>query len=136
MGTSLLAACLAYGGASEPDAAIVTAVNTLGSDTDTIATMAGAILGASVEGDPPGPVMDHEFIRNIATWLRSRSRGTDVGRFRYPDLLYWTVPRSQVDLVGQIDGNLALAGLGVLCPAGKEYPAGRVGRSDISMGAP
>ena len=124
VGTSLLAACLAHRGASEPEAAIVTAVNTLGSDTDTIATMAGAILGAAVEDDPPGPVMDHELIRNIATWLESRSRGTDVGRFRYPDLLHWTVPRSQVDLVGQIDGNLALAGLGVLRPAGKEYPAG------------
>ena len=124
VGTSLLAACLAHRGASEPDAAIVTAVNTLGSDTDTIATMAGAILGAAVEGDPPGPVMDHELIRNIATWLETRSRGTDVGRFRYPDLLHWTVPRSQVDLVGQINGNLALAGLDVLRPAGKEYPAG------------
>ena len=125
--TSVLAACLAHRGVADPVQALVTAANALQSDTDTIATMAGALLGAAVSDDLPGPLLDQDFISDVATWLESRSRGTEVGRFKYPDLLHWTIPRSQVDLVGLADGALALAGLGRLHLSGNEYPAGGSG---------
>jgi ADP-ribosylglycohydrolase len=44
--TALISALLAWLFRGEsPDSALITAVNALGSDTDTIATMAGAVLG-------------------------------------------------------------------------------------------
>lgn len=38
------------------------AANLLGSDIDTVATMAGALLGAVAVDDPPEPVLDAELI--------------------------------------------------------------------------
>jgi len=121
--SALLAAKLAFDGSTDAAGALRTAVNTLGSDTDTIASMAGALLGAAQPSQPPSRVLDVEFITQIASWLESVSRGSAKGRFRYPDLLKWSVPRSPMDLVGFVDGDLALAGIGLLTP----LEEGRVG---------
>ena len=52
--TAILAAALAWMFRDNPHEAIVVGANLLGSDTDTIATMAGAILGAITDEDPAG----------------------------------------------------------------------------------
>ncbi|WP_347404568.1 ADP-ribosylglycohydrolase family protein [Streptomyces sp. MST-110588] len=51
----LLAAVLAHAYADSPEAGLLLAANTLGSDTDTIATMAGALLGVVTAGPRPAP---------------------------------------------------------------------------------
>ena len=113
--TALLAAKLASSLPSDPGRALVLGANALGSDTDTICTMAGALLGAANPTHPiPTPVLDGDFISRTAAWLDSVSRGNATGRFRYPDLLDWSLPRSALDYVGTIDDQPALAGLGVL----------------------
>ena len=44
-----------------PEEALSIAANMIGTDTDTIATMAGAILGVNAESDPPVEVLDTEL---------------------------------------------------------------------------
>ena len=48
---------------AEPERAMSVAANAIGTDTDTIATMAGAILGLVAEEDPPVEVLDGELFR-------------------------------------------------------------------------
>jgi hypothetical protein len=96
----------------EPSRALALAANTLGTDTDTIATMAGAILGATASADPPGKVMDSEVIAGEAERMAYLAAGQGRSTHTYPDLLTWLPPRSQADaLVAQGD-RLHVAGLG------------------------
>lgn len=127
--TVLLATKLAFDGSQDPARALRTAANTLGSDTDTIASMAGALLGAANPSELPSPVLDAAFIAQTASWLESVSRGSAKGSFLYPDLLEWSVPRSAVDLVGLVDDRFALAGLGILNP----LDAGQPGRGSTPV---
>lgn len=123
--SAVLAGWLAFLGQDRPESSLLIAANLLGSDTDTIATMAGAILGAvRYEARPQSPIQDVEFIEKTASWLDSVSKGTGKGRFRYPDLLEWSPPRSGLDYVGTVDGHPALAGLGRFRPSGSSYGGG------------
>lgn len=117
-GTALIAALLAHGFANDPGYALQVAANTLESDTDTIATMAGALLGAVHAGPPPGEVQDAQLIdyQSRRLWDISQGRSTDT--FVYPDLLRWSPPRATLDLVGMSDEGPALAGLGTLTATG------------------
>jgi len=112
--SAVLAGVLAWVARDDPARGLIVAANVLGSDTDTIATMAGAIIGAVHDGLPPGPVQDDEFIGREANRLGSLGINPPKRHFRYPDLLTWSVPRAAVDLVGMVDGRLALMGLGYL----------------------
>lgn len=120
--TTVLAAVLAYAYASSPEAALLLAANTLGSDTDTIATMAGALLGAVTAAPPPGPVQDADAIDSEARRMWDISRGREAATFAYPDLLRWSPPKATLDLVGHTPNGPALAGLGTLTPAGTPTP--------------
>ncbi|MET7714830.1 ADP-ribosylglycohydrolase family protein [Streptomyces sp. NPDC005407] len=116
--TTLLAAMLAHAYADEPEAALILAANTLGSDTDTIATMAGALLGAVTAGPPPGAVQDTQVIDSESRRMWDISQGRDAATFAYPDLLRWSPPKATLDLVGLTKNGPALAGLGALTPSG------------------
>jgi len=121
--TAVAAAALAYWYRDDPAEGLVTAANCLGSDTDTIATMAGALLGVAVGDRPPGAVQDLELIEQEATRLHRISRGEPVGDFRYPDPLRYSPPRAALDLVGFSDNSLALSGIGALSNLGEEWNA-------------
>jgi hypothetical protein len=97
---------------SDARRAMVMAATAVGSDTDTIATMAGALIGAITDGNPEGPLMDAELIASEAERFASISSGNVSRPQAYPDLLRWDPPRSQVDVLGRDESGLVIAGLG------------------------
>ncbi len=125
--TTLLAAALAWNFRDRPHEALLMAANLVGSDTDTISTMAGALLGVVAEYPPPTPVLDGPVLLNESARLFAIRTGRNADSFRYPDLFSWELPRAQADFVGRLnDGttDLALAGLGVLRPVGEPIRSG------------
>lgn len=128
--SAILAAALASLGTEKPLRWMVSAVNLLGSDTDTIATMAGAMLGAVVAEDPPSGLADHDYIVRDASRLAAiAGLGQATRSFPYPDLLKWSPPRNQVDCVGLLDDEVAVAGLGTATQVGEFIPQGGKGES-------
>ena len=96
-----------------PQEAMRVAANTLGTDTDTIATMAGAILGAVAESEPPLDVLDADLFRAEADRLAEIAAGGNPRSHSYPDLLRWSAPKTRADaLVRSGDGGLVVRGLG------------------------
>ena len=123
--TALAALALSYMYRNEKiEEALVCCVNILESDTDTIATMAGALLGVVAKNPPNWAIQDREYIISEALRLASIPLKKKVDSFDYPDLGIWNPPSNQAASVGLHDGNLAIVGLGVLTPISKEYPAG------------
>ena len=110
--TSLLAAYLSYVFRDRPHDGLVEAVNLLGTDTDTIATMAGAIMGVTANADPPEKVADFEYLDKISDRLYKQSQGHHTENHLYPDLLQWQPPNTQIDAIGSHNGNLILRGFG------------------------
>lgn len=93
--------------------ALLVAANALGTDTDTIATMAGALVGACDGTDqPPEDVLDSDYLLAEADRLVAISRGQEVPGHSYPDLLTWTAPGTQADGLVSNDGRLSVEGLG------------------------
>ncbi len=121
--TAVAAMLLAHLWGADAEQALVTAVNVIGSDTDTIATMAGALMGAVVARGVPGQLQDADVIDKQARRLWAISVGKQQESFRYPDPLKYAPPRTPVDLVGRIDGGLGLSGLGRLSEPGPELVA-------------
>jgi len=110
--TALLAAYLSQVFGDHPHDGIVEAANLLGSDTDTISTMAGAIVGVTAKTDPPEMVSDTEYLEKEARRLWEISEGVQTTSHPYPDLLYWRPPASQMDALGRQQGKWVLQGLG------------------------
>jgi hypothetical protein len=104
--------------------ALVVAANELDSDTDTIATMAGALLGAISDQPPEWRVQDREYIVGEALRLAAIARGEPQESFVYPDVGHWNPPTKQTASIGWCDGKLAIAGLGFLEPLSEEYRSG------------
>lgn len=122
--TAMLASTLSwlYRDASVEEAMIV-ASNVLGSDTDTIATMGGALLGA-LSPAPSWSLQDREYVIEEAVRLE-RIREGQVGRgFSYPDLMQWRPPARQSAAVVQAGADIAVVGLGRAEALGGEYAAG------------
>ena len=100
-----------------PERALTIAANEIGTDTDTIATMAGAILGMNVDTEPPVEVMDADLFRSEARRMYEISIGQDPKGFRYPDLLHWTAPKTQADaLIATESAEYGVLGLGPVKP--------------------
>lgn len=92
---------------------VLTAANATGTDTDTIATMAGALLGAcDGAASPPEEPLDSDYLRAEADRLVAVSRGEQANNYTYPDLLTWTAPATQADALVSANGGLAVEGLG------------------------
>ena len=122
--TALAALSLAYFfGDDEIEAGLITSANELESDTDTVGTMAGALLGATTNRKPRWPLQDCEYLASEAQRLSAIARRNDQNSFTYPDLGNWDPPRRQYEAVGIFDKSFALAGLGELRMRGHEYKA-------------
>lgn len=104
--------------------ALATSANELESDTDTIATMTGAILGVTAEHPPEWDIQDREYIIYEARRLARIALGTNQETFSYPDMGRWNPPTNQTASVGMFGEKLAIVGLGYLIPRGEEYRAG------------
>ena len=112
--TPVAAVALAAAAADPHDAAVV-AANKIGTDTDTIATMAGALRGAcDATIEPPENPLDTDYLLHEADRLVSVSRGGSAGGHSYPDILTWTAPQAQADALVQADDKLAVEGLGTV----------------------
>lgn len=110
--TALLAAAAAWIFAEDVPAGVLACANALGTDTDTVATMAGALLGPLADGDPDGAVQDAAYVVREADRMWAIGAGQAVPTFPFVDLLSWAPPRTQSDVVGTHEGALSLAGLG------------------------
>ena len=91
----------------EPQAerALNIAANAIGTDTDTIASMAGAILGINSESDPPVEVLDADLFRFEANRLSDIAEGGKPQSHQYPDLLHWNAPVTQADALVSVEGG-------------------------------
>ena len=98
---------------SHPEPALRLAANAIGTDTDTIATMAGAILGINADSEPPVAMMDEDVLRFEADRLFQIASGGQPQNHPYPDLLSWSAPKTRADaLVRSASGNYFVRGLG------------------------
>lgn len=113
---------------TRPVEAMRIAANALGTDTDTIATMAGAILGATDEADPPIEVLDAELFRTEADRLTEIASGRTPSSHQYPDLLHWSAPKTRADALVQSDGIYVVRGLGRVAETPDEPLVGPKGK--------
>jgi ADP-ribosylglycohydrolase len=120
--TAIASAALSWMFRAEPtSAALIEAANLLGSDTDTIATMAGAILGAATDVEPEGDLMDRQHIKDGAIRLFEIGNGGKQPSFAYPDLMHWHSPKTMLDSVASARGSIVVAGLGSAHPIGDKW---------------
>lgn len=111
--TALAAAYAAWLLEAEPvEKALSVIAKEIGSDTDTIATMAGAILGANADSEPAWEIQDREYIVGEARRLAKVSGGELMSSFIYPDLADWNPPSLQTDVLGRIEDRVGISGLG------------------------
>ncbi|MFZ1005353.1 MAG: ADP-ribosylglycohydrolase family protein, partial [Candidatus Sulfotelmatobacter sp.] len=112
--TAILSSVLSWMFRTEPiSVALVEAVNVLGSDTDTIATMTGAIMGAVSNAEPEGDLLDRQYIKDEAIRLFEIGNGDRQQKsFKYPDLMKWRPPKTMMDAVGYAHETVAVLGLG------------------------
>lgn len=115
-GTATVVAAMVLAAAlpDDPRHGAVLASSALGTDTDTIATMVAAVVGAATAMPAPEGIQDRKYLHDEADRLTRVSAGRPAPKFSYPDILRWTPPHSQLDVVGLVDGRPALAGLGWL----------------------
>lgn len=110
--TAVAAVALA-GTTNRPHEAAVIAAAAVGTDTDTIGTMAGSLLGAANPLEPvPEEPLDSALLIAEADRLVGIASGQHVHSHSYPDLLTWAAPQTQADAVVMSDGQLAVEGLG------------------------
>lgn len=120
--TSIIAASLCWLFRKDsPVNAITTAANLLNSDTDTIGTMAGAILGVVTKESPPDLIIDSDYIQQEAERLYRISCKEETESFVYPDLFGWKPPKTQLDVVGLMGDVMAVSGLSEAKEIGEPY---------------
>lgn len=117
--TTAAALLLASAFPDHPAQSAQIAASRLHTDTDTIGTMAAALVGAASPRPLLSPVLDEEYLAKEADRLHAISQGRPVPPFPYPDLLRWQPPRSAVDSSGLTDSGLALAGISYLTVTGE-----------------
>ncbi len=93
---------------------MVTVVNALGTDTDSIATMIGAIRGVLDDSRPSQDVQDQAYIVQDAERLYRISINSENNNYLYPDALSWKVPSSTLDYVASCKGELVFPPFGVV----------------------
>lgn len=101
--------------------AIKSACNALGSDTDTIATMTGAIMGAIESTEPQFELSDREYINQESNRLFLINSKSFAPSFSYPDFNQWRSPKSQLEAVIQSGEDLFIPGLGKVEPISEIY---------------
>ncbi|MDE3260845.1 MAG: ADP-ribosylglycohydrolase family protein [Acidobacteriota bacterium] len=97
----------------DPAKALSVAANCLDTDTDTIGTMAGALVGVVSDSEPPRGVQDSSLFHLEAERLGRIARGERPTGHPYPDLDHWSAPRVAADVLSQDeDGRCYMGGLG------------------------
>lgn len=118
--TALLATYVAYSFSKIPDKGIEICINALGSDTDTIGTMAGAIIGSCTKSPPPQKVLDNDYLIDQAKRLYDIGKGISSQQNKYPDLLTWSPPKSPLDSVRFLEEETVLYGFGPISAIGNK----------------
>lgn len=98
--------------------------NEIGTDTDTIGTMVGALLGCLCSYEPQGQLQDRNYIITEAKRLVKIAKGHDTISFNYPDLTSWHAPLNQNSSIILKNNKLFLIGLGELKVTGERYNYG------------
>lgn len=119
--SALLASILSVLSKGDVRKATEVAANTLGSDTDTIASMSGALLGCIAIDYPAERVCDQSYIAKEAERMYRVSIGTATQDFAYPDLLYWESPQNHLDAVGIKNGKIIFSSFGEVEQISEEY---------------
>ncbi|SBS62863.1 ADP-ribosylglycohydrolase family protein [Vibrio atlanticus] len=101
---------------NDPKAILVDIVNELHTDTDTIATMFGALYGVYLNKPPVGHIQDSGYIIREAERMYELSARREVSSFVYPDALTWFPTRSSLDNSEIVNNKLAIALFGELTP--------------------
>jgi len=102
------------------------AANLIGSDTDTVATMAAALAGPMTSDRLPGPLLDAELHIAQAQRLEAIAARRPVEDFPHPDPLRWRAPQAMGDFLGLLDSRPVVAGLGFVELEGDLFsPGGR-----------
>lgn len=99
--------------------ALLESANALSSDTDTIGSMAGAILGAASPCEPHWALQDRSYIESEARRMAAIASGEPASSFAYPDLANWEPPSNQSDSVRLTDSGMVVRGLGTASPEGE-----------------
>ncbi|HEJ7974979.1 TPA: ADP-ribosylglycohydrolase family protein [Serratia marcescens] len=103
------------------ESALVCAANEIDSDTDTIASMCGALLGAYSEQEVIWPLQDRDYLISESLRLANIERSNSQRSFEYPKIQSWIPPYKQNDAVGIVENNFALVGLGMLTNIDERY---------------
>ena len=103
------------------ESALVCAANEIDSDTDTIASMCGALLGAYSEQEVTWPLQDRDYLISESMRLAHIERSNSQRSFEYPKIQSWVPPYKQNDAVGIVENNFALVGLGMLTNIDERY---------------
>jgi ADP-ribosylglycohydrolase len=119
---AVLSLWLAWVARDRPAEGLLAAANLIGSDTDTVATMAGALLGVVAATAPPGPVLDEQLLTADAARLQQLGRGERVDDFPHPDPMNWRSPPTLVDSLGRIGDQPVVSGLGPVSPLAEPVP--------------
>lgn len=123
--TALAACALSYIYRDEPiEGTLALAANELESDTDTIATMAGALLGSVAGRAPSWLIQDSEYIKSEAERLADIALGHTQSSFSYPDIGRWNPPTNQGASIKMHRGSWAIVGLGIINSHGNEFRSG------------
>lgn len=123
--TALAASALAFfSRESKIEDVLIWAANELHSDTDTIATMVGAMVGALEPRLPEWEIQDRNYITAEASRLARIAEGKHESSFEYPDPAKWISPSTQASAVIKIDQGLYISGLGSLKIFGEKYEYG------------
>lgn len=97
---------------SSPYEAMISCVNELGTDTDSIASMAGAVFGC-YNDIPKWDIQDSQYIIEESIRLNKISQGIATINFSYPNINKWLSPQTQSDsLVRNNSGSYYVLGLG------------------------
>ena len=122
--TALLAATVSHLFADNCHGGMVTCANLLGTDTDTIATMAGAVLGLSATAEPPQDVADKAYLIYQADRMSGIRAGGTVDTHHYPNLLNWSPPKNNLDSIASSDHKTYLKGYGEISSTGQRHEQG------------
>lgn len=109
----------------EPKIPLLLSANSFGSDTDTIGTLAGALVGAVASAAPREELQDSAYIAAEARRMHAIGTGQKQLGFKYPDLLKWGAPKTQSEAWIHTGKDAELAGLGALQRMGPEFSSPR-----------
>lgn len=109
----------------DPKTPLLLSANSFGSDTDTIGTLAGALVGAVASTAPREELQDSAYIAAEARRMHAIGAGQKQSGFKYPDLLKWNAPKTQSDAWIYRGKDAELAGLGSLQMMGPEFPTSK-----------